>query len=149
MFPTHAGSESTRARLVTEDPSSDRLPTYRENEVSGGSLTLLTPATNRNITSMFGEYDKPDPSVRLHPSDASDRGLEHGQEAVVTNGRVSITVPVAVDDSLRPGVASIPKGLWCSATPEGLTANAFAPDSLSDLAGGARFNDAMVEVAPA
>ncbi len=149
VFPAHAGSESTRARLVTEDPSSDRLPTYRENEVSGGSLTLLTPATNRNITSMFGEYDKPDPSVRLHPTDASDRGLQHGQEVVVTNGRVSITVPVAVDDSLRPGVASIPKGLWCTATPEGLTANAFAPDSLSDLAGGARFNDAMVDVAPA
>jgi anaerobic selenocysteine-containing dehydrogenase len=68
---------------------------------------------------------------------------------VVSNGRVSLTVPVAVDDELRPGVASMPKGLWCSATPEGWTANAFAPDTLSDLAGGARFNDARVEVRPA
>jgi hypothetical protein len=41
---------------------------------------------------------------------------------------------------------SIPKGLWCRATPEGLTANAFAPATLSDLAGGACFNDARVEV---
>lgn len=149
LWPKHAGTDSQRARLVTEDPSSDRLPTYRENEVTGGSLVLLTPATNRNITSMFGEYDAPDASVRLSPADASARGLVDGQPAKVTNGESTITVKVAVDDTLREGVASIPKGLWCRATPEGLTANAFAPDSLSDLAGGARFNDAMVEVLPA
>jgi len=149
VWPKHAGSDSHRARLVTDDPTSDRVPTYRENDVVGGTLTLLTPATNRNVTSMFGEYDAPDPSVRLSPADASARGLVDGQTAVVTNGDVSITLPLAVDDTMREGVASIPKGLWSTATPEGLTANAFAPDSLSDLAGGARFNDAMVEVLPA
>ena len=31
--------------------------------------------------------------------------------------------------------------------PGGLTANAFVPDTLSDLAGGACFNDARVDVA--
>jgi anaerobic selenocysteine-containing dehydrogenase len=149
LWPRHAGSDSRRARLVTDNPTADRLPTYRENDVTGGTLILLTPATNRTITSMFGEYDPPDASIRLHPADAAERGLEHGQSAVVTNGAVSLTVPVAVDDTLRPGVVSMPKGLWCTATPEGLTANAFAPDTLSDLAGGARFNDAMVEVHPA
>ena len=149
LWPAHAGSDSRKARLVTDDPTSDRLPTYRDNDVTGGSLILLTPATNRTITSMFGEYDSSDPSVHLHPADAESRGLTQGQQAVVTNGQASITVAVAVDDAIRPGVASIPKGLWCKATPEGLTANAFAPDTLSDLAGGARFNDAMVEVQPA
>jgi anaerobic selenocysteine-containing dehydrogenase len=149
VFPAHAGTDSRRARLVTEDPTSDRVPTYRENDATGGSLVLLTPATNRNITSMFGEYDQPDPSVRLSPADAAARGLVHGQSVVVTNGEARITVNVAVDDTLRDGVASIPKGLWCTATPEGLTANAFAPDGLSDLAGGARFNDALVDVLPA
>ena len=87
--------------------------------------------------------------MHLNPADAESRGLTQGQQAVVTNGQASITVAVAVDDAIRPGVAAIPKGLWCKATPEGLTANAFAPDTLSDLAGGARFNDAMVEVPPA
>ena len=149
VWPTHAGTDSQRARLVTEDPTSDRVPTYRDNDVTGGTLTLLTPATNRSITSMFAEYDRPDPSVHLHPEDAAARGLTHGQRAKVTNGAVTISVAVTVDDAVRPGVASIPKGLWCTATPEGLTANAVAPDTLSDLAGGARFNDAMVEVSPA
>ncbi len=149
VWPAHKGADSRRAQLVTDNPTSDRLPTYRENDVAGGSLTLITPATSRTITSMFGEYDPPDPSIRLHPDDAASRGLESGRPAIVSNGSVSITVPVAVDDTLRPGVVSMPKGLWCTATPEGLTANAFAPDTLSDLAGGARFNDAMVEVTPA
>ncbi|MET1049761.1 MAG: molybdopterin-dependent oxidoreductase [Acidimicrobiales bacterium] len=149
LWPAHAGSDSRKARLVTDDPTSDRLPTYRDNDVTGGSLILLSPATNRTITSMFGEYDSSDPSVHLNPVDAESRGLTQGQQAVVTNGQASITVAVAVDDAIRPGVASIPKGLWCKSTPEGLTANAFVPDTLSDLAGGARFNDAMVEVQPA
>ncbi|MET0666039.1 MAG: molybdopterin-dependent oxidoreductase [Acidimicrobiales bacterium] len=149
LWPAHAGSDSRKARLVTDDPTSDRLPTYRDNDVTGGSLILLSPATNRTITSMFGEYDSSDPSVHLNPVDAESRGLTQGQQAVVTNGQASITVAVAVDDAIRPGVASIPKGLWCKSTPEGLTANAFVPDTLSDLAGGARFNDAMVEVRPA
>lgn len=40
----------------------------------------------------------------------------------------------------------IPKGLWLRATNQGLTANAFATDELNDLASGACFNDARVEV---
>ena len=39
-----------------------------------------------------------------------------------------------------------PKGSWCRDFAEGLTANALVPDTLSDLAGGACFNDTRVEV---
>ena len=109
LWPAHAGSDSRKARLVTDDPTSDRLPTYRDNDVTGGSLILLTPATNRTITSMFGEYDSSDPSVHLNPADAESRGLTQGQQAVVTNGQASITVAVAVDDAIRPGVAASPR----------------------------------------
>jgi anaerobic selenocysteine-containing dehydrogenase len=51
-----------------------------------------------------------------------------------------------VDQTMRPGVCSIPKGLWLRATGQGVTANAFVPDDLNDLASGACFNDARVEV---
>ena len=49
---------------------------------------------------------------------------------------------------MRSGVCHIPKGLWLRHVAAGLTANAFAPATLSDLAGGACFNDARVDVAP-
>ena len=41
---------------------------------------------------------------------------------------------------------SLPKGLWRKHTANGLTANALAPDTLTDLGGGACFNDARVQV---
>jgi hypothetical protein len=41
---------------------------------------------------------------------------------------------------------SLPKGLWRKSTMNRSTATALAPDTLSDLGGGACFNDARVEV---
>jgi len=41
---------------------------------------------------------------------------------------------------------SLPKGLWRRSTYNGSTANALAPDSLTDLGDGACFNDARVQV---
>jgi len=55
-------------------------------------------------------------------------------------------VVVAIDGDVRPGVAWMPKGSWRASFGGGYTANVFAPDRLSDLAGGATFNDARVEV---
>jgi anaerobic selenocysteine-containing dehydrogenase len=59
-------------------------------------------------------------------------------------GRVVCRVRVTPD--VRPGVVSLPKGLWSHNTLSGTTANALCPDSLTDLAGGACFNDARVQV---
>jgi hypothetical protein len=41
----------------------------------------------------------------------------------------------------------IHKGYWARHTLNGSTANALAPDSLTDLGGGACFNDTKVEIA--
>ena len=41
---------------------------------------------------------------------------------------------------------SLPKGLWRRHTANGYTANALVPDTLTDLGGGACFNDARVQV---
>ena len=64
----------------------------------------------------------------------------------MSDGRAELRTVVAVDPDLRPGVATMAKGLWREALGGGFTANVFAPDGLSDLAGGATFNDARVEV---
>ena len=84
----------------------------------------------------------------MHPDDAAARGIGDGVPVRVWNDRAEMVVTAAVDDSLRPGVVVMPKGLWRRSVPAGLTANAFTPDALSDLAGGATFNDARVDIAP-
>ncbi len=48
---------------------------------------------------------------------------------------------------VRPGTVSLPKGLWARSTFNGSTATALVPATLTDLAGGACFNDARVQVA--
>lgn len=109
-------------------------------------LVLLTPATHKTINSMFGEFQEADTTVRIHPLDAGPRGVQTGDRVVVTNDRATIVTTATVDSDLRLGVVAMPKGLWCRDFEGGLTPNALCPDTLSDLGGGACFNDARVEV---
>ena len=151
----------------------DRWPTYRDHRarllagpgagearvpgfaplLSPLPLALLTPAGPERINSMFGEPDDAEvvtasgaPALRLHPDDAAARGLVAGQRARMWDERAEVEVVVTIDGDVRPGVAWMPKGSWRAAFDGGYTANVFAPDLLSDLAGGATFNDARVEV---
>src|SRR5258705_1075824 len=94
---------------------------------------------------MFGNIAPASADVHLHPADAAARGLVSGDRAQITDGRHTIEATVAVDETLRPGLATMPKGMWRRDGHDGFTANVFAPDHLSDLAGGASFNDARVE----
>ena len=117
--------------------------------VPRSSVTTVGPDQpgSRTINSMFGEFQGPDPVLRMHSQDAAARGLADGAAIRVFNDRAELTTTLTVDDDLLRGVVSMPKGLWRRALPGGLTANAFVPDTLSDLAGGACFNDARVDVA--
>jgi len=54
---------------------------------------------------------------------------------------------VDVSDAVREGTVSLAKGLWRRSSFNQSTATALAPATLSDLGGGACFNDARVEVA--
>lgn len=113
---------------------------------SGFPLALISPATDRTISSTLGELHRADVPIALHPDDAGARGLSDGDRVRVYNGLGAVRCRVRVDATLRPGVAFLPKGLWGHHTESGTTANALAPDTLTDLAGGACFNDARVEV---
>jgi anaerobic selenocysteine-containing dehydrogenase len=109
-------------------------------------LTLITPATTFTINSMFADTAPPPAVVKISPNDAQRRNVTNGQLVEVVNDRASIRIVAEVDASMRDGVCSIPKGLWRRSMDGGLTANAFAPDTFTDLSDGACFNDARVEI---
>ena len=83
----------------------------------------------------------------MHPDDAQARALEDNDLVRVFNDLGEVHCTVSVNPSIRPGTVSLPKGLWRRSTRNGATATALAPDTLTDLGGGACFNDARVEVA--
>ena len=135
-----------KVQLLSDADGVDRVPAYRVDDRPGLPITLITPATSRTTSSMFGNIAPANADVHLHPADAAARGLVSGDRAQITDGRHTIEAIVVVDESLRLGLATMPKGMWRRDGHRGFTANVFAPDHLSDLAGGASFNDARVEV---
>lgn len=109
-------------------------------------LALISPATDKMISSTLGEYNFPELYLILHPQDAATRSLEKGQSVRVYNDLGEVRVKLRISDRVRPGVAVMPKGAWRFSSQNNLTATALAPDTLSSIGGGACFNDARVEV---
>lgn len=118
------------------DPATDAFP-----------LALISPATERTISSTLGELPRPDVVLEMHPTDARARALEDGDRARVFNALGEVHCRIRVTPLVRPGTVAYPKGVWRRHALNGLTANALVPDTLTDLGGGACFNDARVQVA--
>jgi len=109
-------------------------------------LTLISPASADSITSTLTQLHEAPAAVQLHPTDAAVRGIAPGTLVRIFNDAGEVICHAQVTDSLRAGVASLPKGLWSLHTKNGWTSNALVPDSLTDLGGGACFNDAHVQI---
>jgi anaerobic selenocysteine-containing dehydrogenase len=110
-------------------------------------LVLLTPASDRLINSIFGEFNLDRPYLAMHPDDAAVRAVGDGEAVRVFNDLGTVHVVVKLSDELRPGIVTLPKGLWRSSTLNGATSTALVADDLTDIGAGACFNDARVDVA--
>jgi len=126
-----------------------KLPTYRPL-ASDFPLALITPASERRTTSTFGGHAASDatPVLEMHPLDAEARGLSHGAWVKVWNELGEVHLPLGITDAIRPGVVCSEKGAWFKTSRNGQTVSALAPTHKADLAEGACYNDARVEVTP-
>jgi anaerobic selenocysteine-containing dehydrogenase len=117
------------------DPATSRHP-----------LCLISPASEHTITSTLAELRPAIARLKIHPEDAGSRSIEDGDAVRVFNELGVVECEASVTPEMRPGTVSLPKGLWSRSTFNGATANALVPDALTDIAGGACFNDARVQV---
>jgi anaerobic selenocysteine-containing dehydrogenase len=124
------------------------LPAYRPL-ASSYPLTLITPASDKRITSTFGGLSINDgtPVLEMNPADASVRGLIDGTLVKVWNELGQVYLPLRITAAVRSGVVSSEKGAWLRTSSNGQTVSALAPTHKADLADGACYNDARVEVA--
>lgn len=118
------------------DPSTEAYP-----------LSLISPASDRTISSTLGELPRPDVKLTMHPDDAAARGLEEKDVVRIFNALGEVQCPLRVSAAIRKGTVSLPKGVWRRSTHNGSTSTALVPDTLTDIGGGACFNDARVQVA--
>ncbi|MDA1306929.1 MAG: molybdopterin-dependent oxidoreductase [Acidobacteria bacterium] len=135
LFPD--ALESTAGLYTFQaDPATETYP-----------LALISPASEHTISSTLAEFRPGIAKLKMHPDDARPRAIELGDAVRVFNDLGEVWCHVDVTPEVRAGVVSLPKGLWARSTENGETSNALVPDTLTDLGGGACFNDARVQVA--
>jgi len=134
LYPSHLASKNGLYKYEA-DPATAQYP-----------LSLISPASEHTITSTLGELRPGVARAKIHPDDAHARSISDGDAVRIYNDLGTVECEANVTPEIRPGTISLAKGLWARSTFNGSTANALVPDSLTDIAGGACFNDARVQV---
>jgi anaerobic selenocysteine-containing dehydrogenase len=147
VFPKTASGKIELTSQYLDERYGQALPDFRPR-VSDYPLALISPASNKRITSTFGGLKGGDvtPSLEMHPDDAQARGLSDGIRVRVWNEFGEVHLPLRITDAVRPGVVCSEKGAWFKTSDNGQTISALAPPHKADIAEGACFNDARVEV---
>jgi anaerobic selenocysteine-containing dehydrogenase len=139
-----------KIHLVPEDldrEAPEGLYHYRhEPRESRHLLALISPSSNRTISSTLGQLYRKPATLEIHPADALVRRIQDGDPVRVFNEYGEVRCAARINADVRLGVVELAKGLWSHNTLNGATANALAPDTLTDLGAGACFNDARVQV---
>jgi anaerobic selenocysteine-containing dehydrogenase len=135
LFPEGLAADGAAPYTYRPDPTTTAYP-----------LALISPASEHTISSTLGEHRPGIVKLKMHPEDARARSIADGDSIRIFNELGEVQCEAAVSPEVRPGTVSLPKGLWARSTYNGATANALVPDTLTDIAGGACFNDARVQV---
>ena len=136
LYPEVLAKESSAGLYVYHpDPATSEFP-----------LALISPASEKTISSTLAEIPRPEVRLLMHPEDAAARGIADGDEIRIFNALGEVTCTAGVGAWIRRGTVSLPKGLWRKHTLNGYTGTSLVPDTLTDVAGGACFNDARVQV---
>jgi len=109
-------------------------------------LSLISPASEHTISSTLGEFRPGIARLKIHPDDAHPRSIAEGDAVRLFNDLGEVHCEASITPEIRSGTVSLPKGLWARSTFNGATSNALVPDTLTDFAGGACFNDARVQL---
>lgn len=137
LFDSDADAEAPEGLFAFQaDPATPEFP-----------LALISPSYPDRITATFGNLRAKVASIAVHPTDAASREIGDGEPVRAFNALGEVCCIARVTDEVRPGVVEMPKGVWDRETASGNSANALCPDTLSDLGGGACFNDARVQLA--
>jgi anaerobic selenocysteine-containing dehydrogenase len=136
LFPLTLEAEAPLGLYTYQpDPVTERFP-----------LALISPASDKTISSMLGELPRPAVVLVMNPADATRRGLQDSDPIRVFNELGEVQCAVKIEATIREGTVSLPKGLWRKSTWNQFTSNVLVSDALTDLGGGACFNDARVQV---
>jgi anaerobic selenocysteine-containing dehydrogenase len=160
----------TDNRLINLAPEAfvqdlDRVKRELLQATTNGELLLIGRRQLRSNNSWMHNSErlvkrdssKPQCTILMNPTDAAERDLKHGQQAVVKSRVGTITLPVELSDDIMRGVVSIPHGwghdrrgnhLAVAQQHPGASINDLTDESRIDaICGTAAFNGTPVTVA--
>ena len=160
-FPTPSGKcelYSAREARAGRDPLPHYVPPHEDPQTRPDlaakyPLQLLTPPAPPFLNSTFVNVDTlrksaGEPTLEIHPTDATARGIADGQTVSVFNARGRFRAKAVVGETVKPGVV-VSLGLWWRKfTDDGSNCNATTSTATTDMGGGATFFDNLVEVVP-
>lgn len=177
-LPPHEAGTFLGGRIVSEDKRVDlappvlveqaaRLEAAFAEEVSGQArLKLIT----RRHVKTHNSWTHNEPGfvagarytnyLYMHPADAGERGLAHGDLVDVRSATATVRVPVHLLEDLQPGTVALPhgwghqhaRGLSVASRTSGVNVNLLAadgPEAIEPVSGMAHLTGVPVEVTPA
>ncbi len=159
------GTSSGKCELYSDQMARmgmDPLPTYippHEDPLTKPELAakfplqMICPPESSFLNSTFVNVESlrraaGEPTVQLHPDDASKRRIDEGQWVRIFNDRGSFRAKAIVGEMVKAGVV-VSLGVWWNRyTTDGVNCNTTTSTALTDLGGGATFFDNLVEVEP-
>jgi anaerobic selenocysteine-containing dehydrogenase len=153
-FPEGAPVQFQDVRPLTSDGKVHLTPAalgaaafqYQPTSHERFPLALVSASNNKMISSTLGEFNYPELWLTLHPSDAAARGISDRDEVRVFNDLGEVRCRARMSEQMRDGVCGLPKGAWRNSSRNGQTSTALCPQHVNEVAGGACYNDARVQV---
>ena len=149
VFPT---TKSGKVEILSDRLGRDydaALPEFTPLEADY-PLYLISPSSDKRINATFGGLSMSDglEILEMHPDDASTRGLSNGMRVRAWNDLGEVYLQLEITDAVPKGTLYSPKGAWFRTSATGQTVSALIPGTKADIAEGACYNDARVDVGP-
>src|SRR6185369_1894839 len=102
LFPEEiAGDAPAGLYGYQPDPATGRFP-----------LALISPATEKTISSTLGELRERAAMLHIHPADAAPRGIAQSDAVRVFNQLGELHCPANLTPDIRRGTVAFSKGVW-------------------------------------
>jgi anaerobic selenocysteine-containing dehydrogenase len=114
-------------------------------------LELISPKNDDSMNSTFGyrnDVDRQTEVATIHPIDAQRRHIRTGDRVRLYNERGTIMFQARVDETVAPGVVSVPSSRWPSMASDGRNINILTSERLTDIGNGPVFYSCLIEVEP-
>jgi anaerobic dimethyl sulfoxide reductase subunit A len=140
-----------------QDTGALTIPTWQKPpEDARYPLLLITPKSPHRTHSQGSNIaeirKKADHALEMHPQDATQRGIAHGDTVCLFNAQGVARVFVHLTRDLTPGVVCLPEGVWVELDDQGIdqagSANMFTSTEGTHPGKACIMHAVGVEVAP-